>query len=217
MKNLNITYLFDPLCGWCYGAAPAIRALAASDGLTVIPTPTGLFSHTGRLMDAAFARHAWSNDQRIAQMTGQAFSEAYRVQILGDHTQPFDSAAIVNAMTAVKLSAPEQELAALAAIQHARYVDAKIITDNAVLADILNSLGLHEAAENLNNEAVIRAAEQRIAEGRALAHQFGIQGVPSLVVQAADGSLPAKLIGSSMLFESGDHLAAKVHQAYQAA
>jgi putative protein-disulfide isomerase len=24
----TVTYLFDPLCGWCYGASPTIQRLA---------------------------------------------------------------------------------------------------------------------------------------------------------------------------------------------
>ncbi|MFE1599002.1 hypothetical protein [Methylobacterium sp. ID0610] len=28
----HVTYLFDPLCGWRYGAAPALAALRAAPG-----------------------------------------------------------------------------------------------------------------------------------------------------------------------------------------
>lgn len=39
-KPMDITlhYLFDPLCGWCYGAAPALSALAGEPGIAVEPT-----------------------------------------------------------------------------------------------------------------------------------------------------------------------------------
>ena len=30
MIDVSLTYLFDPLCGWCYGAAPAIGGLNAA-------------------------------------------------------------------------------------------------------------------------------------------------------------------------------------------
>ena len=54
MSN-HITYLFDPLCGWCYGAAPAILRLAKDPSVSLALAPTGLFSGGGRTMDAAFA------------------------------------------------------------------------------------------------------------------------------------------------------------------
>ena len=36
--------LYDPLCGWCYGATPAISELAGTSNLTVNLLPAGLFS-----------------------------------------------------------------------------------------------------------------------------------------------------------------------------
>jgi putative protein-disulfide isomerase len=41
-----LTYLFDPLCGWCHGAAPVLAALRAAD-FSLRLSPTGLFSGDG--------------------------------------------------------------------------------------------------------------------------------------------------------------------------
>ncbi len=82
-----LTYLMDPFCGWCYGASPALQALRAEPGIQITIAPTGLFAGDGsRPMNAEFARFAWTNDQRIASLTGQRFTEAYRTQLLDDHT-----------------------------------------------------------------------------------------------------------------------------------
>ena len=71
---MRIIYLFDPLCGWCYGAGPALEKLAQLDGVTVDLAPTGLFAGgASRPMDKHFAAYAWQNDQRIARLTGQPF------------------------------------------------------------------------------------------------------------------------------------------------
>lgn len=84
MPTVTVTYLFDPLCGWCYAAAPALKFLQAQEGVEVVLAPSGLFAGAGaRPMDAQFAAYAWSNDQRIQQLTGQPFTQAYRDQILG--------------------------------------------------------------------------------------------------------------------------------------
>ena len=88
----HLTYLFDPLCGWCYGAVPTIRRLAQDPALSIELVPAGLFAGPGaRAMDDHFARHAWSNDQRIAQLTGQPFSVRYRERVLADRSTPLDS------------------------------------------------------------------------------------------------------------------------------
>ncbi|CAN5144599.1 hypothetical protein BH10PSE8_BH10PSE8_09500 [soil metagenome] len=71
----RLTYLFDPLCGWCYGASPLIEGLVARQDLDIEFVATGLFACAGaRPMDDGFAAFAWSNDQRIARLSGQVFS-----------------------------------------------------------------------------------------------------------------------------------------------
>jgi len=81
--------LYDPLCGWCYGATPSVRRLVVEAGLHLALIPTGLFSGDGaRPIDAGFAEYAWANDQRIARLTGQRFSERYRDDVLGARGVP---------------------------------------------------------------------------------------------------------------------------------
>jgi hypothetical protein len=42
-QTTPVTYLFDPLCGWCYGASATVRRLAAHPDFAVKLAPTGLF------------------------------------------------------------------------------------------------------------------------------------------------------------------------------
>lgn len=182
----TLHYLFDPLCGWCYGAAPAVSALRDTPGVTVKLRPTGLFAGDGaRPMDDAFAAYAWSNDQRIERLTGQRFTEAYRQRVLGDRRQRFDSGPATRALTAVALTAPTRELDALQAIQHARYVDGRDVTSPTTLADLLTSLGLAPAAIRLARpDAEFLAADRaRIDEARAWMHEFSARGVPTLIAE----------------------------------
>ena len=135
----KIKLFMDPLCGWCYAAAPEVKKLAETAAIELIPT--GLFSQAGRTVTPEFARHAWSNDQRIAQLTGQVFSDSYRDNLLQEG-MPFNSFPIVLALTWVQQQAPEQELNAYHAIQTARYVDGRDNTQLPVLANILANLPL---------------------------------------------------------------------------
>lgn len=190
---MKIYYLFDPLCGWCYGASPAVNALAEHYPIQL--TPTGLFCRSGRQMDADFAEYAWRNDQRIAQLTGQVFSAAYRENVLqsgGD----FDSANILLALTAVQTVAPEQELPILTALQTARYVDGRDNADWRVITDVLQSRGLADAvslAMTADNEHAMLA---RIAFGQQLAQRLGVSGVPQLAVERQEqwSVLPSHLL-----------------------
>jgi putative protein-disulfide isomerase len=183
----TLHYLFDPLCGWCYGATPTVSRLLESSGIGLQPLPTGLFSGAGaRPMDDAFAAYAWSNDQRIERLTGQRFSERYRERILGNRQQLFDSGPATVALTAVALTDPARELEALKAIQQARYVDGSDVTSLAALADLLRAIGLEEAAARAAHPDadLLGASRARVGRGQALMREFGARGVPTLIVQS---------------------------------
>jgi putative protein-disulfide isomerase len=199
--TVTVTYLFDPLCGWCYAAAPALKFLQAQEGVDLALAPTGLFAGAGaRPMDAQFAAYAWANDQRIQQLTGQPFTQAYRDQILGAANGLFDSGPATLALTAVAQTAPERELDALHALQHARYVDGRDTTDAGVIAEALRRLGLAQAAAlALAPDAALRArTTERVAHAQATLRTVGARGVPQLVVAEQGGALRA-LSGDALL------------------
>lgn len=42
--GITVNYLFDPLCGWCYGASSVVSRIQAEPGLKLHLMPAGLFS-----------------------------------------------------------------------------------------------------------------------------------------------------------------------------
>jgi putative protein-disulfide isomerase len=209
---VSIRYLMDPLCGWCYGAAPALQKLRKVQGVQLEIAPTGLFAGAGsRAMDADFAAYASSNDERIERMTGQRFTQRYRSQVL-DAGGRFDSGPATLALTAVQLTAPEREFDALGAIQQARYVDGLDTSSLATLADVLRGLQLDAAAQRLQqaDEALVVANRERMASAQRDMQQFGAQGVPSLVLTRPRGR---RLLRGNALYGSLEGLLAEVHAA----
>lgn len=206
---MRITYLFDPLCGWCYGAAPVLERLAGREDLTLELAPTGLFAGEGASpMDTGFAAYAWQNDQRIARLTGQPFSEAYRANILGATGAMFDSAPATLALVATGLAEPARELEAMKLLQRARYVDGRDNADRRVVADILAEAGFADAAQRVRapDADLLAAYRARIDAGRAELTRFGADGVPALVVGEGAGR---RLLRSSALFGGLDALIAQ--------
>ena len=202
----HITYLFDPLCGWCYGASPLLAQLAAAPDLTVSLAPTGLFSDSGaRAMDEQFAAFAWSNDQLIGSLTGQRFSDVYRSQVLAKGGM-LDSGPATLALTAVALTAGQHELDALRFIQEARYVSGRDVTDMSELQSVLVSVGLDAAASRLASpdSDLLAANRARMASARALTREFAVNGVPGLIV---DDGADRTLLKAQDLFSGGDLLA----------
>jgi putative protein-disulfide isomerase len=207
---MRITYLFDPLCGWCYGAGPALDRLALLDDVTLELMPTGLFAGEGaRAMDAQFAAYAWQNDQRIARLTGQSFSEAYRTQVLGRTGGTFDSAPATLGVIAARVAEPARELEALKALQRARYVDGQDNVSLAGVSDILQSAGISAAAERVRaqDDQLIEVYRREIEAAQHEMRRFGISGVPAVLV--GDGA-ERHLLPGNLLFGRFDVLLAQL-------
>lgn len=202
----TVTYLFDPLCGWCYGASPVIQQLGQQANIQLELAPSGLFAGGGRTMDAAFADYAWSNDVRIEKLTGQRFTQDYRSKVLGQLGSAFDSAATTLALTAVSLTAPQRELETLKALQEARYVQGLDTCDVLVVEALLRDLGLAAAADRLaaSDAELLAANAARIQTARGLMQTFGVQGVPALVVR--DDDKGSRLLRGDALYGNFDNL-----------
>lgn len=202
----TLTYLFDPLCGWCYGASPVVQQLVQQPNIQLQLAPTGLFSGTGgRVMDAGFADFAWSNDLRIQKLSGQRFTEVYHKQVLGQPGIRFDSGAATLALTAVSLTEPERELATLKLLQEARYVDGQDTSELTAVANILHKHGLVRAAELVQtSDAQLMATNNtRVQQAQQRMRSLGAQGVPALVL-SQDGT--QRLLRSDLLFGHIDTL-----------
>lgn len=203
---MHIAYLFDPLCGWCYGASPMLEQLIDLQAFEIELCPTGLFAdRNARPMNKSFADYAWSNDQRIERLTGQRFTEHYQNKVLADHASLFDSGPATRALTAVAATAPTLEFAALKAIQQARYVKGLDITDPNILAQTLSDIGLRQAADVLTaqGETLLALNEERLAKSRSMMERLGVNGVPALVVGQGSES---RLVSANGLFASLDTL-----------
>jgi putative protein-disulfide isomerase len=201
----TVTYLFDPLCGWCYGASPTIERLALQADIGLELAPTGLFAGGGRVMDAAFADYAWSNDLRIQKLTGQRFSDDYRAQVLGHHGSRFDSSATTLALTAVAMTAPEHELATLKTLQEARYISGLDTSDMAVVEKLLRDLG-HDAAADLlatDDPTLLAHNTACIKKAKGMMRELGAQGVPTVLVTDEKG---CRLLPGNMLYGAFDNL-----------
>jgi putative protein-disulfide isomerase len=184
-----------------------------SAGVNVRLLPTGLLSGSGaREMDASFAAYAWSNDQRIERLGGQPFSEDYRSKVLNKPGSLFDSGAATLAIAAAGVADDQKRFDALRLIQHARYVTGLDITNMPVLADVLSSGGLGEAAALLMeaSDELLAANRQLIAQGQDPFRRHGANGVPALVIERNERP---RLLDASALFSSYDNLIAHLKAA----
>lgn len=182
MNNAVLHYIYDPLCGWCYGAAPLVRA--ARDVLTVRGHAGGMMTGSRRQQVSAQLRdYVIPHDRRIAQLTGQPFGDAYSDGLLRDVDAVFDSAPPIAAVLAADALAG-RGLDLLARIQTAHYVEGRRIAESSVLIDLAMEIGLAKEAFSAALDAMKGEPTQaHINDSRALLSQAGGSGFPTFAIE----------------------------------
>ena len=181
LPPLVLHYVFDPLCGWCYAAAPLVKAARSVPGVSVQWHAGGMLTgpHT-RTITADWRAKVIASDERIAEMTGQPFGDAYFNGLLNDIGAPLNSEPPTTALLAAE-ALGGKGLEMLSAEQKAHYVDGLRISEPAVLSDLAVSIGLDRAAyEAAYAEKTGAPTQQHIAESRQLLNALQGQGFPTL-------------------------------------
>ncbi|MFY0729530.1 DsbA family protein [Pseudomonas sp. NFX15] len=175
-------YIYDPLCGWCYGAKPLVQA--AEGVLPVIAHGGGMMTGANRQRVSPQLRsYVMPHDRRIAEYSGQSFGEAYFEGLLRDHTAVFDSTPPIAAVLAAEQIAG-QGLALLGRLQSAHYVEGRRIADESVLFELAQDMGLDRQA--FEKDFVVADTEGHIRRSRALLAKVGGQGFPTLALEHND-------------------------------
>jgi putative protein-disulfide isomerase len=188
MSDAALHYIHDPLCGWCYAAAPLLRA--ARELLPVQAHGGGMMAGAARQpVTPQLRAFVLPHDQRITQMTGQPFGEGYREGLLRDASAVFDSGPPTTAMlAAAQLGAAAghdgRDLDLLARMQQAHYVAGRRIAEPAVLQELAVAIGLDGAAFAQAYAALAGAAtESHINESRRLLAHLGGRGFPTFALE----------------------------------
>lgn len=175
-------YIYDPLCGWCYGAKPLVQAAQAV--LPVIAHGGGMMTGVNRQKVSPQLRsYVMPHDRRIAEYSGQPFGEAYFEGLLRDQSAVFDSAPPIAAVLAAEQMGG-RGLELLGRLQNAHYMEGRRIADESVLFELAHGMGLNRQTF----ERAFRAAdtEGHISNSRAFLAKVGGQGFPTLVLEDND-------------------------------
>ncbi|WP_334107964.1 DsbA family protein [Methylobacillus sp.] len=205
-----VHYIGDPMCSWCWGIAPAIKAVAdfcTAAGVTFRITMGGLRAGGGDLWNAefkAFLRQEWS---KIAQMTGQPFGfTLLDAPAFNYDTEPACRAVVVAQLLQARHHLPPtMALEFLAALQHKFYVDGQDPGEMRFYVEICASLGLdaaefHEAFESA-------AAKQQTQQHFMRSREWGVRSFPTLLLER-DGQFIPLAVG----YVSAEQLLSRLRQ-----
>jgi len=175
----KLHYVADPMCSWCWGFAPVIAAIRADFGehldIQLIcgglrPGNAEAFTDDWR----QFVLHHW---HEVHKATGQPFNF--------DLAMPagwrYDTEPSARAAVAVRQLSPGAAIDFLEAAQHAFYAENRDVTDETVLADIAEDVGVarFEFLEKFNDPMTKWSAQSDFARARG----YGITGFPSAVLE----------------------------------
>lgn len=182
--SAKLHYLYDPLCGWCYGAEPLVLAMLGVEGLELVLHGGGLWPQPTQLPEET-RLYIQKADGRVGVMSGQPYSEEYLYGLLLDPELTLVSDTTTSAVLAAKSLSPENEMLMLKAIQHAHYEGGLHVIRPEVLLEIAVETGMDRDAFAAAYENA--DADAHIAESRQFMEKIGASGFPAFALETEAG------------------------------
>ncbi len=185
-QQTTLHYVYDPLCGWCYGAAPCCRRQPLLLDSRFELHAGGLWMGSRRQpMGEALRDYVRPHDQRIEALTGQHFGERYFNELLLREGCLLDSEPPIRAVLAVTTLGGDG-LAMLHRIQQSHYRDGIWIGEPAFLATLAAEQGI--AAEAFQQAYLQAPLLQHLADSQGWMKRLGGQGYPTLGIERGENS-----------------------------
>jgi putative protein-disulfide isomerase len=188
MEKPRIVYIYDALCGWCYGFSPVIRELHTHyqdqfdfevlSGGMILGERAGAIGKVASYISRAY--------KQVEEVTGVAFGEGFLKGVLEPGTAYFSSEKPGIAMTVFKQVAPEHSLAFAHDLQQAIYFEGCDLNAPETYADLV-------AIYNIDPQAFVNTMQSEEAIERTydefqFVGEMGIGGFPTvLVVSGTEG------------------------------
>ena len=174
---MEMIYVADPMCSWCYGFAPVIGALADrfEDELPLRLMMGGLRAGNTEVMGAAdkdYVRQAWT---RVGAATGQPFDMSFFAR--EDFT--YDTEPACRAVVAVRRLQPTFALPFMARLQQAFYAENRDLTSASEICCLAEEAGL--ARQRFAETFAEPATRNETFRDFLIAQELGICGFPTLI------------------------------------
>lgn len=172
-------YFADPMCSWCWGFAPVIRALHETyrERLPLALVMGGLRPGTTQPVTPAFREEILHHWREVQRRTGRPFAF--------EHALPegfvYDTEPPSRAVVAVEELKPAAKFDYFESVQAAFYKDGEDVTRPPALAALAQRQGIDQARflEGFESEEI----KQKTALHFRQTQQAGIHGFPTVVLQ----------------------------------
>jgi putative protein-disulfide isomerase len=181
MKKSKIIYIYDALCGWCYGFSPVmLRFFEEHNDLYEFEVLSGGMVRGARSgaigVVAPYIKQAYKD---VENRTGVKFGQDF-LNVLEEGSMVFSSDKPARAMTAFKKWQPEKAILFAHDIQHAIYFDGKAPNSDGTYEQLLDNYEL-DASSFLQEMNSAHNEQQTLKEFEQVA-QFGVSGFPTVLL-----------------------------------
>ena len=181
-SNITLVYVYDPLCGWCYGFHPVIEKIAVRFenqlNMRVIPGGLAIDNNAQPISDG----YDYIRDslKMVEDKTGAEFGKPF-IQLAEDGTYISDSLPGCKAQNAVNRLAPEQSLKFAGAMQKAFFSNGENLNKLETFLSILENFPVDPA----EFEAVFTSDEiEKITRDQfEWVHQNNASAFPALLLE----------------------------------
>lgn len=180
----SLLYIADPMCSWCYGFGPELRALQEElPGLDLHVVAGGLRAYNTQLMDDKLRSSIRGHWKTVNERTGLPFSDA----ALDRSDFIYNTEPACRAVVTARMLAPQACIAVFHAIQQAFYAEGKDVTSDSVLASVataaLNAAGVPTSEADFLSTFTSEAAAMATYGDFKQTKQWGITGFPTLILE----------------------------------
>ena len=177
----EILYVFDPLCGWCYGFSPVITRLKTelNSDVDFLVLSGGMVRDAGLIGEMAdYIKTAY---KVVEDTTGVKFGEKFLNGVLKNGEAIFSSVPPAKALAVLRLHRPGKCIEIAARLQKAIYHDGIDVDDYSSYAQIAKEFGMEP------NEFLLQVKSAEIAE--IVENEFkmvaglGVNGYPSVLLR----------------------------------
>ena len=180
---MKIYYVYDALCGWCYGFSPVIQAFATKHAAEVeIEVVSGCMVKGDRIgpIGEVAPYIAWAYKD-VENASGVQFGSNFLDITLKDGKAIFTSLPACLAMSAFKTLRPAEAVAFASRLQKGVYWEGREPMDTAHYGTMAAEFGLNSAAfiAQMQSPATLSLAQVDIA----LSNSMGVTGFPTVVAE----------------------------------
>ncbi len=177
----EIIYVFDPLCGWCYGFSPVITRLKSEmkSNAVFLVLSGGMVREASPIGEiAGYIKNAY---KVVEDTTGVKFGEKFLTDILEKGDAVFTSVPPAKALAVLRIHKPGECVEIAARLQKAIYHDGINVDDYVAYSEIAREFGMEpdDFLSQVNSEEIAEIVQNEFKMVAGL----GVNGYPSVLLR----------------------------------